>query len=163
MAQSTLLNFGRESRRELLLKLSRIQEKLARFDIRNAADYAEVLISEAVQGTRHPSGVNKGFDVTSPLYGRIEVKCRQLPRDGRPEERVEVSKAKHQGFDYLAIVIFHLDFSVKGALVTPYEGIWRITSRHKYNRLSYSQAVSIAGSVDLTSAVIRASLRELHS
>jgi len=107
-----------------MVQLAVIQSRLANFGIRGASDYAEVLVAEATDGERMKSGVNQGFDVTSPEYGRIEVKCRRLPADGRREERVDLRDTKAGGFDFLALVVFYPDFNVKGAAMAPYDQVW---------------------------------------
>src|SRR5437764_289377 len=65
-------------RRELMQHLASTRERLRKFGIRDASDYAEVLVAEALAGRRLASRVNKGHDVVAELFGRVEVKCRQL-------------------------------------------------------------------------------------
>ena len=139
-----------------MTQLAIVRERLKRYRIRDAADYAEVLVAEALNGERKSSGVNRGFDVTAPRFGRIEVKCRQLPSDGRKEERVTVGGTKEHGFDYLAIVVFFPDFHVKGAVLVPYHEVWNVVATHEYSRISYAQACELAGAIDLTGKVSRA-------
>src|SRR5579884_3077762 len=98
-------------RRELMRQLAALRERLREYGIRDASDYAEVLVAEALNGKRLSNRINKGHDVFAQIYNRVEVKCRQLPADGRVEERVEVSPSKERGFEFLATVIFHPDFS----------------------------------------------------
>jgi hypothetical protein len=141
------------SRRMLMHQLSVARTSLREYGIRDAPDYAEVLIAEALLGDRVVSRVTKGHEVLSEKFGRVEVKCRQLPPDGRIEERVEISASKEVGFDHLALVIFHTDFSVKGAVIVPYAVVWKLASQHQYNRLSYAQACQLAGAVDVTAIV----------
>jgi hypothetical protein len=133
-----------------MLQLAQTWESLREYGIRDASDYAEVLVTEALGGERETSGVNRGFDVYVPKYRRIEVKCRQLPPDGRIEERVEVAASKEDGFDYLAIVIFMPDFHVRGAVLVPYAEVWRFVELNQYNRISYSQACQLEGAIDIT-------------
>jgi hypothetical protein len=84
------------------------------------------------------------------------VKCRQLPADGRPEERVEVSESKEGGFDVLALVIFNVDFTVKGATVVPYKAVWDLGRRRPYSRISYPEAIRLPGAIDITQNVRKA-------
>jgi len=137
-------------------QLSSIRASLRKYGIRDASDYAEVLIAEALNGERVASRVTKGHDVISPVYGRVEVKCRQLPIDGRIEEGVEISASKEAGFDFLAILIFNADFTVKGAALIPYEAVWNLVRVQKYNRIGFSQAIQISGAIDITHDVRRA-------
>lgn len=67
------------TRKELMARLAMVRHLLKEHGIRDASDFAEILVAEAVGGEREGSGVNQGFDVQAPAYGRIEVKCRQLP------------------------------------------------------------------------------------
>lgn len=147
---------GRGSRLLLMQQLGLIRAALRKYGIRAASDYAEVLVAEALQGKRVLSRVTKGHDVTSPVYGRVEVKCRQLPADGRMEERVEVSPSKETGFDFLAIVIFNVDFTVKGATLMPYAAVWDLVVHQHYNRISYPQAMLIDNALDITRDVRKA-------
>lgn len=131
-------------------QLAAVRERLREFGIRDASDYAEVLVAEALNGTRLASRVNKGHDVLADVFGRVEVKCRQLPPDGRVEERVEVGAGKESGFEFLAVVVFQPDFNVKGAVIVPYASVWEFVSSHQYNRISYLQACQLPGSVNIT-------------
>lgn len=140
-------------------QLAALRECLREYGIRDASDYAEVLVAEALDGQRLNSRVIKGHDVVTEMYKRVEVKCRQLPPDGRVEERVEVSRSKEEGFEFLAVVIFHPDFSIKGAVVVPYSAVWDFVSQQDYNRISYSQACRLDGAVDITSVVQKAAKR----
>jgi hypothetical protein len=148
-----------QKRYDLMAQLSRIRDCLRIYDIRDASDYAEALVAEALGGRRERSRVNKGFDVTIPVYGRIEVKCRQLPLDGRLEERVALGASKEAGFEYLAVVIFYPDFQVKGAVLAPYEAVWDLVSSQQYNRISYRQACSLPNAIDITAQVSEAATR----
>jgi len=76
--------------RELLAQFVSAREKLEAFNIRDSGDYAEVLIAKALGGSRNVSGVERGFDVLTAEHGRVEVRSRTLPRDGRRETRVRI-------------------------------------------------------------------------
>lgn len=148
------------TRHELMFQLHELTSCLvSKYGIRNAADYAEQIVADALEGKREANSINKGYDVMSPRHGRVEVKFRQLPNDGRLEERCALSDAKEGGFDYLAIVIFHADFRVKGAVLVPYSEAWKYVEASPYNRISYSQACMCTGSIDITSEVSLASQR----
>ncbi|MEX2172968.1 MAG: hypothetical protein WD872_01315 [Pirellulaceae bacterium] len=140
-------------------QLSLLRDQLRCYGIRDASDYAEVLVAEALGGKRLASQVTQGHDVLASEYGRVEVKCRQLPADGRVEERVVVGASKRSGFEFLAVVIFRPDFSIRGAVVVPYAVIWKFSARQRYNRISYSQACRLIGAVDITTAVQMAANR----
>lgn len=132
---------------------------MVKHGIRNVSDYAEQIVADALGGIREANVVNQGFDVMAPHYGRVEVKFRQLPKDGRIEERCALSDAKEDGFDYLAVVIFHHDFRVRGAVLVPYREAWRIVEASAYNRNSYSEAYGCDGAVDITTEVAAAAQR----
>jgi hypothetical protein len=139
-----------------MAEFARLREALADHRIQDASDYAEALIAEARSGQREASGVNQGFDVKSPRFGRVEVKCRQLPRDGRIEERVDLRDSKKDGIDYLAILVFLPGFRVKGAVLVPYGQVWTIIESRKYRRISYAEARQLDGAIDISGAVAKA-------
>lgn len=139
--------------------LAAARKLLAAHSIRDAEDFAEVLVAEAVDGKRVESGVTQGYDVVCAAYKRIEVKCRQLPLDGRIEERVSFNDSKADGFDYAAVVVFEADFTVKGAVLVPYASIWPIVAAHAYGRVSYVQARALPGAIDITTRVREAAAR----
>ena len=150
---------GRESRRELMARLAELRGQLARFDIRGTPDYAEVLVAEALDSERVANAVNQGYDVRSRRFGRVEVKCRVLPCDGRRDDRVDLRDAKAGGFDHLAIVIFSPDYSVNGAVIVPYGQAWPIVDARKYRRISYAEACQLEGATDITELVAAAAER----
>lgn len=105
------------------------------------------------------SGVNKGFNVVCRRIGRVEVKCRQLPPDGRIEDRVEVGLNKREGFDHLAIVVFDPDFNVHAAVLAPYRAVWDHLKGKRYRRLRLAEVQGLSCAQDITAAVRRASKR----
>lgn len=147
------------TRQQLMTRLGQARRLLDEYRIRGAPDYAEVLVAEAVGGQRVPCGVNQGFDVIAPRYGRIEVKCRQLPTDGRREDRVDLRGTKADGFDYLAIVIFFPDYTIKGAVLVPYDRVWPIVDGRTYRRISYGEACLLDEAVDISELVSAAAQR----
>ena len=147
------------TRQQLMIRLAKARRVLAKFGIDGTSDYAEVIVAEALGGARVPSGVNQGYDLIVPKFGRVEVKCRQLPRDGRCEERVDLRDTKADGFDHLAVVVFFPDYSVKGAVLVPYEQVWPIIESRTYRRIGYSEARHLDGAVDITEPVSAAASR----
>jgi hypothetical protein len=136
-----------------------MRELVVGHNIRSVADYSEQIVAEALNGERILKGARKGHDVVAPQYGRIEVKFRQLPADGRLEERVALSDAKQNGFDYLAVVVFQPDFTVKGAVLVPYAAAWECVTQSAYSRISYSYACGCEGAIDITEKVATAARR----
>ena len=55
--------------------------------------------------------------------------------------------------DYLAIVIFYPDYSVKGAVLVPYSRVWPIVDSRKYRRISYGEACQLDEAVDISELV----------
>jgi hypothetical protein len=110
------------------------------YNIRSLSDYAEQLVAEALGGNRTECVTNKGVDVTVPALGRVEVKCRRLPHDGRVEERVSIGRSKDHEFDYLAVVISGTDLDIKGAVLVPHDAAERVFETSRYRRINYSQA-----------------------
>ena len=86
------------------------REALEGHDVRDTGDYAEVLVAEALKAWRNTSGVMKGFDVLCDARGKIEVRSRTLPRDGRNEDRLEIpeAKVKQKNTDIKGITVFML-------------------------------------------------------
>jgi hypothetical protein len=148
------------TRQELMHELHELLSELAaKHRIRSASDYAEQLVAEALHGTREKNAVTKGYDLTAPGLGRVEVKFRRLPNDGRIEERVALGSAKQDGFDYLAVVILHADFRVKGAVLVPYGEAWKFVQESAYNRISFAQACTCEGAINITAEVAAAAER----
>ena len=141
------------TRQELMSQLAVLRRQLAEYRIRGVSDYAEVLVAEALNAERVESGVNQGFDLRAPRFGRVEVKCRRLPADGRREDRVDLRDTKGDGFDYLAVVIFYPDYDVKGAVLVPYSEVWPIVDSRKYRRIAYGEACQLDGAVDISELV----------
>lgn len=107
--------------RDLLTQFVVAREELERYGIRDSGDYAEVLVAKALRGSRNSSGVERGFDLLTPEYGRVEVRSRILPRDGRRETRIRVEEKKWNHFAWLAGVIFEPSLSVHAAYLLPHD------------------------------------------
>lgn len=150
---------SRRSRQHLMKRLAELRDELGHFGIRGTPDYAEILVAEALGGNRVDNLVNQGYDVRSAEFGRVEVKCRVLPSDGRREDRVDLRDTKAKRFDHLAIVIFYPDYSVRGAVLVAYAKVWPIVNRRRYRRISYGEACQLDGAVDITELVSAAAHR----
>jgi hypothetical protein len=145
------------TRQELMHRLQELMNELTvTHQIRSVSDYAEQLVAEGLHGSRVKNAVTKGYDLTAPGLGRVEVKFRRLPSNGRIEERVALGSAKENGFDYLAIVILYADFRVKGAVLVPYGEAWKFVQESAYNRISFSQACTCSGAINITTEVAAA-------
>lgn len=86
--------------------------------------FGEVLAAAAPKGELMPA-VTQGFDIRHPEYGRVQVKTRKLPRDGRNETRA-VGFGGPNAFDWLCHVLLDVDYGVKGAWLVPYEKAWPV-------------------------------------
>lgn len=126
--------------RALLVELASVRRKLAEHGIRNEGGYAEMLVAEALNGQRHSSGVVKGSDLVAPEYGRVEVRSRTLPLDGRNEARFNLPEKKRGEFDWLAGVIFNSDLSVKDAFLLPHDAAWECASLNQRNDITLKNA-----------------------
>lgn len=143
-------------RRDLIQAYAVALERLESFDIRSVGDYAEVLVAEALAGKR-VSRNTKGHDVLAPLYGRIEIKCRVLPRSGKSEQRATLGISKMDGFDYLALVTFHRDLSVKTAVIVPHAATWEFVQNTYRHRIKPDEALKLTGAKDISEAIQKAS------
>lgn len=157
LGQTPMTEARTGNRRQLMIQLASVRCRLAGYGIRDTGDFAEALVAEALGGKRNSSKVNNGWDVVAPRYGRVEVKSRVLPSDGRQEERVEFPRAKALGCDVVAIVIFRTDYRVKGALLIPFRRLWPVIKAHPYRRIGFTAAARLRGAVDITEEVARAS------
>src|SRR5579875_1095100 len=90
----------------LLQKLAAIREELEAHGIRDEAGYAELLIASTLGASRNVNGVVRGYDVLCAKRGKVEVRSRTLPRDGRAEARIKIAAKKRGEFAWLAGVIF---------------------------------------------------------
>jgi hypothetical protein len=118
-------------------QFSQAREQLEKFGIRDSGDYAEVLVAKALGAARNTRGVQKGCDLLCAKLGRIEVRSRTLPRDGRNETRLEVPKEKANGFDVFAGVLFAADMSVIGGFLLPHDEALALAESQKYLRIPF--------------------------
>lgn len=80
-------------------------------------------------------------------------------RCGRVEQRVELGRAKLDGFDYLAIVIFGAEMGVHAAVLVPYSSVWQIVESRPWQRISLSEAIALPCAINVTLQVQAASQR----
>lgn len=135
---------------EAMKQFVKAREELEPFGIRDTGDYAELLVCAALGAERNASGVTKGFDVLCETRGRIEVRSRTLPRDGRKETRLEVPKDKIGYFDYFAGVLFASDISIIGGFLLPHDDAVAIAGKQKYLRIPFEAGARQARAVDIT-------------
>lgn len=124
----------------LLNELASVRKKLSDHGIRDESGYAEMLVAEALGGKRHSSGVEKGSDLLAPEYGRVEVRSRTLPLDGRNEARLNLPEKKRGEFDWFAGVVFSSDLSINTAFLLCHEDAWECASKNKRNDVTFKNA-----------------------
>ena len=138
---------------KLIRDFQSIREALESHGIRDTGGYAELLVAKALGATRNISGVQKGFDITCQDRGKVEVRSRTLPRNGRNEDRIEIPEQKANGFDWLAGVLFGPDMTVIGGFLLPHDDAIELANRQRYKRISFRMAASHSSAVDITQAL----------
>ena len=126
--------------RELLNELASVRRKLSEYGIRDESGYAEMLVAEALNGKRHSSGVEKGSDLLAPEFGRVEVRSRTLPLDGRNEARLNLPAKKRDGFDWFAGIVFNSDLTINHAFLLPHDEAWECASKNRRNDVTLKNA-----------------------
>jgi hypothetical protein len=136
------------------------KELWSRYKIKDPGSYAEHLVAKALGASLLRNSVNKGFDLKHESYGRIEVRSRRYPLDGRREDRVELPNVKSGLFDFFVHVVFDPDFSVFGAYLVPHDAITALASASKNRRVRFSEGCALSDATDITFKVRKA--RNLH-
>ncbi len=102
--------------------LTKLQGELLREEKIGHHDwYAEMLVCAALEGELALTN-NPDFDISSDYYGTIQVKSRVNGTDGT-QNRTNFKRYKPDAFDYAAIVIFQVNYEIKGALLLPLKDI----------------------------------------
>ena len=135
---------------DLMKQFAAAREALELHAVRDTGDYAEVLVAEALKAHRNTSGVIKGFDVFCDIRGKIEVRSRTLPRDGRNEDRLEIPQAKVNGFAVLAGVLFNSDLTIRGGFLLPHDDAVSLSSRQKFLRIPFSVGAAQPNALNIT-------------
>lgn len=135
---------------DLMKQFASAREALERYAVRDTGDYAEVLVAEALMAYRNTSGVMKGFDVFCDTRGKIEVRSRTLPRDGRNEDRLEIPQSKVNGFAVLAGVLFNSDLTISGGFLLPHDDAISLSCRQKFLRIPFLVGAEHPNALDIT-------------
>jgi hypothetical protein len=137
--------------RRLLSEYVASLEALRPYGIENLCDYAEYAFEKALDGRRE-SRNKKGHDVICTQYGRVQVKERRLPADGRVEERLHLGNVKPNSCDYVGAVIFHNDYRVKKATLVAHAEVWRLMETHPdpEKKVKFDLLASLPGAIDMT-------------
>jgi hypothetical protein len=117
----------------------------------SVSNFAEILFALALRGTPTPHGTS-GYDIVAPRYGRVQVKCRKLPSDGRTEERLLLGNLRDGCCDYLGAVIFGTDLAPKKATLVRFNLVWELMERHPdpQRKVRFGMLAVLPGAVDLT-------------
>ena len=148
------------SLKHLMQEYIRARDALRPYRIGNTGDYAEVLVADALSAVRNESGVTTGFDVVCARLGKIEVRSRTLPSDGRGEDRLEIPKKKIGKFMTFAGVLFASDISVIGGFLLPHDDAIELAGKQKYFRIPFSIGRAHVRAIDISDA-LRASQARL--
>lgn len=144
---------------DLMKQFASAREALENHAVRDTGDYAEVLVAEALKANRNTSGVMKGFDVLCDTRGKIEVRSRTLPRDGRNEDRLEIPQAKVNGFDILAGVLFNSDLTIRGGFLLPHDDAISLSAKQKFFRIPFSVGAAHPNAQNITQLLLDAQIR----
>ena len=142
--------------RELLRAYLTSLERLRPYGIESLSDYAEYAFEQALQGKRVARG-KKGHDVLLPRLGRVQVKERRLPADGRLEERLHLRNCSSEGCDFIGAVIFANDYTVKKATLVPFAEVERMILTHpdREKKVRFDLIAALPSAVDLTERLQR--------
>jgi hypothetical protein len=128
--------------------------RLAKYGIRDEGGYAELLVAKALCAKRNASGVQKGYDLLCKKRGRIEVRCRVLPRDGRNEDRLVIPKVKIKGFDVFVGVLLDSDLSVIGGFELPHNATVALASGNE--RVPFHVGIAHPKAINITARLKKA-------
>lgn len=126
----------------LMQELAAVREKLATHNIRDESGYAELLVAHALGAIRNSSGVTRGYDIICKYRGKIEVRSRTLPFDGRAEARIEIPPKKRGEFAWLAGVVFTPSLDVSDAYLLPHDAAWEIADTNRNARVPLKAALA---------------------
>lgn len=123
--------------------------------------YFAELVFAAAFSTELEEPFNPGYDIRTREHGRVQVKCRRLPADGRREERLHLRDMEPGSFDYLGAVIFNNDWTVKSGALIPANVVWQLIHLHDYNqgKIPYIEVRSLPGAVDVADRLRQVFLR----
>lgn len=137
--------------RNLLSDYLAALERLRPFAIQSLSDYAEYVFAQAFNGKRGTRG-QKGHDVLVPNLGRVQVKQRCLPADGRIEERLHCRNIACDSCDYVGAVIFNNDLTIRKATLVPHAEVWKLIADHPdpEKKIRFDLVASLPGAVNVT-------------
>lgn len=137
-------------------QFAQVREQLEQFGIRDTGGYAEVLVAKAIGAARNENSVKKGYDLLCHKHGKIEVRSRTLPRDGRDETRLEIPKEKTNGFDFFAGVLFAADMTVLGGFLLSHNEALALAGNQKFLRIPFEVGAAHPRAIDITAQLRQA-------
>lgn len=135
---------------KLLSQMAALRADLEPYGVRDNDGLAELLFTRLLDGKRNRERSHRGFDLSAPGYGRIEVHSRTLPRHRRAETRVTVQEAKRHRFDWLGVVIFRPDLEIAAGYMLPHDAAWELADAHRYSRIALTTAMAHPRVRDIT-------------
>jgi hypothetical protein len=130
--------------------MASLRTELEVHGVRDNDGLAELLVTQLLDGKRNRERSHKGFDLVAPIYGRVEVHSRTLPRHRRAETRVVLQQSKRHEFDWLAVVIFTPSLEVSAAYLLPHDAAWDLADTSKFSRIALSTALAHPSACDIT-------------
>jgi hypothetical protein len=146
----------REPLRRLLKQYLVVMRGLHDHGLASVSDLAEIAFAQALRGTPASRGTS-GYDILAPKFGRVQVKCRKLPADGRLEKRLLLGNLTARCCDHLGGVIFATDLTVKKATLVPFNRVWELIERHPdpEKKIRFAMLAVLPGAIDFTDRVDR--------
>ena len=135
----------------LLSRYIAVLRELRPYGIESPADVAEYLFEQALGGKRTKRG-KKRHDIVVNKLGRVQVKARCLPSDGRKERRLHLGNMNRSSCDYLGAVIFTCDLHVHRAVLVPADAVWRLIEEHTdpEKKVQFDLLAALPRSVEMT-------------
>ncbi|WP_162820671.1 hypothetical protein [Microvirga calopogonii] len=139
---------------ELFQRMHECEKTLwSRYHLKDQGQYAALLVARALGACVVANGVNQGYDLEHPRYGRIEVRSRRYPLDGRREDRAQVPSSKQGLFDHFAHIVLDQDFTVAGAYLAPHDAIDAHVGKSKQRYVRFADGAALPQAVDITADV----------
>ena len=95
------------------------------------ADYAEHLVCNALSLAPAPKSA-KGFDAIGRDGKKYEIKSRRKSVRSNPTRFSAIRDLQNGHFDFLVAVLFEHDFTVKRAMLIPYNSVFALAFHQKH-------------------------------
>lgn len=90
----------------------------------------EWIAEEYFEGKRSVNGIQKHWDVESPLFGKIQVKT-HAKADGNKARWSNIKKIETSEIDFVVIIVFTKDYQLKEFYKAPWEAVFDKIREHK--------------------------------